>query len=291
MLNRQKTLLHILRTAVRPVSRYELTKWSFLLRYDYPSAGGSAFYDFLPYRYGPFSFTLYQELDKLEGQCYIRSVDENKYNLEKPLADSVAGPGRAVEQDVEDVLDQFSSISKERLTDYVYENFPSYTVNSEIRQLEPRPITDPAIFTAGYEKRSVDAFFHLLVQSGIRRLIDVRKNPVARRYGFHRNTLDRLGAYLGIEYIHFPNLGIASEKRQELNTVEDYTSLFADYEKTTLREESSAIDEVVKLMFECPSVLVCMEANPICCHRTRLADVVAKRSGLPIRHLGTLDAA
>jgi len=58
MLTRQKTLLSLLDVAVRPVQRMELTKWCFLLRQESTSAGGSAFYDFVPYRFGPFSDNL-----------------------------------------------------------------------------------------------------------------------------------------------------------------------------------------------------------------------------------------
>jgi uncharacterized protein (DUF488 family) len=48
----------------------------------------------------------------------------------------------------------------------------------------------------------------------IRRLIDVRSNPTARRYGFHESTLDRLVNRLSIEYRHFAELGIRSEIRR-----------------------------------------------------------------------------
>ena len=61
------------------------------------------------------------------------------------------------------------------------------------------------------------------------------------------------------------------------------------YESTTLREESNAVDEVNRLVLEQPSVLVCMEADHSSCHRSRLANEVAKRSSLPIRHRGCCD--
>ncbi len=71
MLNRQKTLLLLLRLARRPVSKLELTKWAFILRQETPSGGGNAFYDFLPYKYGPFSFCLYREIDALIRDGYV----------------------------------------------------------------------------------------------------------------------------------------------------------------------------------------------------------------------------
>ena len=289
MLNRQKVLLHFLKIAGRPVSRYELTKWSFLLRHESDSAGGSAFYDFLPYQYGPFSFALYQELDKLESQNYIQRHGKNECVLDEELAFDVPSLGRGVENDIDGILRDFGRSSQAKLTDYVYDRFPSFTVNSKIQQLERRPISKPAVFTAGYEGRSVDSFINLLIRSGVRRLIDVRKNPIARRYGFHRSTLNRLCGYLDIDYTHVPDLGISSEKRQTLKDMEDYAALFKNYERTTLKTETDSIAHVTSLVKERPSVLVCMEADPVCCHRSRLAIVVAKRSRLPIRHLGVDD--
>ncbi len=287
MLNRQKSLLCLLRTAARPVSRFELTKWSFLLRHETASKGGPAFYDFLPYHYGPFSFSLFQELDKLEAMSFVRFDGNDKDVLDNSATTKAPSPSKSVEQDIRKIVSRFATTRRDRLTDYVYKNYPSYTCNSKLKKLRTRPVTKPAVFTAGYEGRSVDAVLNLLVESGITRLIDVRKNPVARRVGFHRSTLGRLCGYLSIEYVHVPALGISSEKRGDLTDLDDYNKLFEDYEKSTLVEEKQAISNIASLVSERPSVLVCMESDPEFCHRTRLAKVVAKRTGLPIRHLGT----
>ena len=141
------------------------------------------------------------------------------------------------------------------------------------------------MFTAGYESLSVDAFLNLLVESGIERLIDVRQNPVARRFGFHKSTLSRLLGHLKIEYVHVPELGIPSSFRQDLDSYEDYDRLFKRYEAATLSSEKPAISNVARLVSERPSVLVCMEADPKYCHRSRLATRVAAATSLPVTHL------
>lgn len=286
MLNRQKTLIQLLKVAGRPVSRFELTKWSFLLRHEFPSAGGPSFYDFVPYQYGPFSFSLYQELDKLEVMSYVRQKDENVCIDDAKLANSVAIESSEVATDVLAIVKRFGKSRKDDLTEHVYSNYPEFTCNSRLRRLAPRPVAKPAVFTAGYEGRSVDSFLNLLVQSGIQRLIDVRRNPIARRYGFHRSTLSRLCNRLEIKYVHIPTLGIASDKRRELNSAADYRALFADYRSGTLREETKAIREVSSLVMERPSVLVCMEKDPEFCHRSALAEEVSKQTRLSIRNLG-----
>jgi uncharacterized protein (DUF488 family) len=171
------------------------------------------------------------------------------------------------------------------LIDYVYDRHPEFTVNSERVQLLPRPRAEVAVYTAGYEGISVDRFLNLLVQTGVERLIDVRNNPSSRRYGFHKSTLTRLTGKLDIEYVHFPELGIRSERRQHFPADGDRGALFDEYESTTLQTEALALEAVSKLVTGRPSVLVCMEAEPECCHRGRLAGQIARTTDLPIVHL------
>jgi hypothetical protein len=283
MLNRQKILLHLVKEAGRPVSRTELTKWSFLLRHESDSSGGNAFYEFVPYLRGPFSFALYQELDKLHGQNYIQPSGELGWRVGE--VDAPELPLAILREDVSQTIQRYASWDSEKLLDYVYERHPAYTVNSERQKLAKRPKTKPLIFTAGYEGISIDRFLNLLVENGVERLIDVRHNPIARRYGFHKSTLQRLTSKLNIDYVHVPELGIHSANRQNLDTMYDRELLFDKYEATTLQSETNSIASVAKLMKERPSVLVCMEAEPKCCHRSHLAAAVSNLTKLPVKHL------
>ena len=186
----------------------------FLLRHQPESKGGSSFYDFLPYKYGPFSFALYQEMGKLQEQSYVLSEDDQPWTLNPRLADAVSALGGAVERDVKTVVEHFDRFTGDELLDYVSDRYPAYTVNSERRGVVACPRAQPAVFTAGYEGLSIDRFLNLLVVEGLERLIDVRNNPVLRRFGFHKTTLSKLANRLEIEYFHFPQLGIESAKRQ-----------------------------------------------------------------------------
>ena len=89
--------------------------------------------------------------------------------------------------------------------DYVYRQYPWFTVNSKRQQNAARPVAALAVYTAGYEGQQVDAFLNMLMRNGIQQLLDVRNNPVSRRYGFHKTTLGRLCKSLDIEYVHRPN--------------------------------------------------------------------------------------
>ena len=288
MLTRQKILLFMLKSAQRPVERIELTKWCFLLRHESESNGGSSFYDFVPYRRGPFSFALYQEIGRLEELNYIFADGERTWRLNPEMAQPISGVGRTVENEVGTILAKHSSSSTEQLLDYVYEKHPYYTIHSERRKLAERPKTEVGVYTAGYEGLSIDRFLNLLVENGIERLIDVRSNPVSRRYGFHKSTLTRLTRNLEIDYVHFPELGIHSERRQGVPHGADRGSMFAEYERTTLASETDALNHVSKLVRDRPSVLVCMESDPFCCHRSRLANPLSELTRLPITHLRPL---
>lgn len=282
MLTRQKILLTLLQTAERPVSRIELTKWAFVLRHESPSGGGSSFYDFLPFHYGPFSFALYHEIGKLEQEGYVAQSDASHWQIGRVPPPSI---DLALKLEAANVVRRLMKKSVDNLIDEIYDRHPLFTVNSKRRQLAERKVAAPAVYTSGYEGVSVDGFLNRLVGAGIKHLIDVRRNPIARRYGFHRSTLKRLCESLDIAYSHLPELGIESGMRQSLDTQDDYEKLFKHYRESTLIDEELAVERVSQLVKETPSVLVCMEAQPKCCHRSHLATVVSKRSKLKVDHL------
>ncbi|MEM9410249.1 MAG: DUF488 domain-containing protein [Planctomycetota bacterium] len=284
MLNRQKAIIEILSRAQRPVTHLQLTKLCFLLRHQFDSKGGSAFYDFVPYKFGPFSFALFQEVGKLVNQGFIAEPTNKSWELGDVAADT-SKLDKYIKADIGDLIGKYGSFSKNRLIDYVYESHPRFTINSEIKKLQRHPKAKEAVFTAGYEGLSVDAFLDLLSRNGVKRIVDVRKNPIARRYGFHKSTLNRLSRNLGIDYRHVPELGIHSEQRQNLDAQSDRDRLFDRYEATTLAKSESAIDTVAQYCSEMPSVLVCMEREPCTCHRARLAPFVSEKTGLPVEHL------
>jgi uncharacterized protein (DUF488 family) len=131
----------------------------------------------------------------------------------------------------------------------------------------------------------LDGFLNALIQHGIQCLVDVRNNPISRRYGFHKSTLSRLCKKLNIEYHHIPELGIPSSQREDLHTADDYKQLFIQYRRRTLLEQALSLKRASALLARKPSALLCMEANPASCHRSHLALELSKSSGLPVHHL------
>ena len=288
MLNRQKIILQMAISAGRPVSRLELVKWAFLLRHEFQLGDEAAFYDFLPYQYGPFSFTLYHETAALVRDGLLSEPDDQHWAATAGSADTLRGLPAEYAEKARSTVSRVSGMTQNELVEHVYARYPWYAMNSKLKQRPAeakRPIASSRIYTAGYEGASIDAFINRLLMLGIRRLVDVRKNPIARRYGFHKSTLQRLCGHAGLEYKHMPELGIPSEWRRDLASRQDYDRLFTRYETEIMPENMGTIRPLAMTFGETPTALVCMEADADFCHRARLARAVSALNQLEIAHL------
>ena len=293
MLRRQKLLLAILHASKRVLTPIEIVKLAFLLRYESEVGTDHTYYDFVPYRFGPFSFALYRELETLHRDGYLE-LSESSIGLSDSTRPDVVrkiGELRIREQKaVTGVITQFGRLKQESLVREVYTRYPWFTINSEMKHLIPesqpkRPRANIAIYTSGYEGKSVDGFFDKLIRTGVRLIIDVRYNPVSRKYGFAGSSLKRIGEKLGFDYTHLPELGIAGEDRESLSDFGSYQRLLDRYTRNYLVKQESTLSRLADILRKKPSVLVCMEKNVDCCHRGRLANAMAARMNLPVVHL------
>ena len=73
--------------------------------------------------------------------------------------------------------------------------------------------------------------------------------------------------------------------RRGLNSKADYVRLFDDYEAMLLPQAGEQMEKVVELLMTKPSALLCFENDRECCHRTRLAMVIANETGFPKKYL------
>jgi uncharacterized protein (DUF488 family) len=284
MFSRQRALLRLIENDGGSLTKLRLVKLAFLMSMETkPSRVGV--YDFVPYKHGPFSFTLYHELSSLERDGWLTQTGKDIALTSHP------GKTSAIDGGLLGLIDSVSrrhrGISTKAIVDRVYRDFPWFTVNAEIIQnrAAARPSSKTAVFTTGYEGMMVDALLDLLLRCGIRRLIDVRCNPVARRYGFHKSTLCRLCEDIGVEYIHVAALGVPSAWRADLSDENSYQQLFTRYKDEILPANRNAVKDVAKLMTEAPSALMCMEADHHSCHRSRLGAEISSLTGLPMMEL------
>jgi len=293
MLTRERIALKVLEEAGGSLPRTVLVKLLFLLRMETTLKDNSSFYDFVPYKFGPYSFALYRDLYRLESYGYV-SRGESKFVLKEKLLDETQRQTskltRNVQLTVANVFERYGQETPNSLVGIVYDKYPWYAINSEHSArknvaISTRPKASPAIYTIGYEGRSVDAFFNFLLEKGIETIIDVRANPVSRKYGFSGRRMKQIGEYLGLGYSHCPTLGISSAARANLSDTVSRTSLFAQYERTTLVDHKEIITEVGKCMKRKASALVCVEKDVECCHRSKLALAIASETGMEVLHL------
>ena len=293
MFIRQKIILDLLTRMGNSLPHTIFVKLMFLMRHETCLEENPSFYDFVPYKYGPFSFTLYWDLDNLRQNGYLLP-DEKQISL-CPQAiglceEKIDELPASIQSAIRFILVRYGKMSKDTLIKNVYSRYPWFALKSELTESRkassPLPKkAAPAVYTAGYEGMSVDTFFNNLMNKGIEVVIDVRANPISRKYGFSGRRFPEICNKLGFDYIHVPNLGIPPKYRAGLGTFESYQRLLNQYEKTMLPKQPKDVEEVGHLMRRKPSVLVCVEKDIRCCHRSPLAEALAKKTNLQVIHL------
>lgn len=293
MLNRQRLILALLDRAGGPIQHTLLVKLAFLLREETPVGQDRTFYGFVPYRHGPFSFALYRELESLKCNGYVewgeKSVSLNT-RAGKLTQEQIERLNPTQVDAVESVVGEYGRRRRPALLRDVYRRYPWYAINSELEEYLPsevphRPRREVAAYTVGYEGKSVDEFFNGLLASGMTGILDVRANPVSRKYGFAKRSMSRIAGNLGLAYHHLPELGITGEHRADLSDFASYQRLLNRYEKKMLPKRTAHVREATGLLRSQPLALLCMEKDVRCCHRGRLANRVAQESGLAVEHL------
>lgn len=277
---RQKLLLDLVHAAGGELAATDLQKLLFLYVHQCESEPS---YRFIPYKFGCFSFQSYADRGLLAERGLLYGTDDRLWKI-SPKAKPYLDPKRKPE-----LVHFLTRIVPERgdaLVRRLYRLFPYYACRSEILNrilpdakdrkqiLAATPsATGKALFTIGYEGDSIDGYLDRLIQSNIRLLCDVRRNPLSRKPGFSREQLAGYCGKVGIEYRHLPELGIPGHRRQELNTQEDYDALFDTYRREDLPSMRPAIRELGRLLDEHQRIaLTCFEKEHHCCHRHCVAD-------------------
>jgi uncharacterized protein (DUF488 family) len=258
-------------------------------------------YHFVPYKFGCFSFqanadlftmTKYNQV-KEEGNHWVKN-DPEKYLLSLRERDLQA---------IRYVKQQYGNKNIDELIKHTYIRFPYYAVNSTIARerlsredyqkvLEAKPRSDATtLYTIGYEGISLEEYLNKLILNDIKVLCDVRKNSISMKYGFSKSQLEKSCEGVGIKYVHIPELGIDSDKRQELNTQADYDKLFAAYRSDILTKTIEFQETLLRLLKDKERIaLTCFEADICQCHRKHLADAIVKLPGFnyQLKHISPL---
>ena len=261
-------------------SKFMLIKSLFLLAHEENVGSYIKFYNFFPYKYGPFSNVCYTDLHSLEKEGYLIEKD-SQLALTENGKQAASTANLKASFKIKWIINKFNSNNEIR--EYVYSNYPEYTVKSElIPKTEKR--YSSGLFTIGYEGKDIDSFHNILITNMIDVIIDVRKNPFSMNFSFTRKKLENYLKKVDIQYIHTPELGIDGKLRDNLSTQEDYLKLFKQYKSTTLKEQKDQIEIVKKLSQKHRVALLCFEKDENMCHRGIIAEDI-QHQGVEVTHL------
>ncbi len=148
-------------------------------------------------------------------------------------------------------------------------------------------MTKTSIATIGFTKTNAEGFFERLLQSGVKKVVDVRLHNTSQLAGFAK--ADDLAYFLkkigGIQYTHQPILAptdpMLKAFKKEKGEWKPYENQFLD-----LMKERKIETRFKPEMFE-GTCLLCSEATPHHCHRRLVIEYLNDKWGgtLAVRHL------
>lgn len=283
MFYRRKIILGLLQSFEGSLGKTQLQKLLLLLaqKQDKPD------YHFVPYKYGCYSFQATADIATMQKYGQVRVSNKG---IEKACpVDYIS----LLKEKDRAALAQLHLLHGKKdykdLIRYTYTHYPYFAIHSEIadrylnseelkRVADYKPVNSRTVlYTIGYEGISLEQYLNKLIGKDVRVLIDTRNNPLSMKYGFTKSQLMNACDSVGIQYIHFPEVGIVSEQRQTLACQADYDRLFTRYRKETLPQTIPVQEKILKLLMEKERIaLTCFEANICQCHRKHLAEAIAR---------------
>jgi uncharacterized protein (DUF488 family) len=284
MFYRRKVILAMLQHFDGELEKIRLQKLLFLFTQRQKK---SKAYDFVPYKYGCYSFSANADLTAMVRRDFL-SETETTFCKEDPT-DYTPQLNTEDAAILEDTLAMYGGMSANALMKHTYINFPYWSTNSTVAReilndAQYQKVKDcvnvdkeHVLFTIGYEGISLEEYMNRLLKNGVSMLVDVRNNAQSMKYGFSKSTLKKVCEGVGITYTHLPEVGIVSDKRKELKTQADYDSLFAEYSEDNLTKTEETQSEIATLLSQNKRIaLTCFEANICQCHRKPLAEAITK---------------
>jgi uncharacterized protein (DUF488 family) len=284
MYYRRKIVLAILELFGNQLEKLQLQKLLFILsqKQEEPS------YHFVPYKFGCFSFQANADLGTLVKYGLVAESEKTWQNTSsKSFLPELKKEDYSL---LFKLKMRFKESTSSELIRYTYINHPYFAIKSKIaeKHLDAQELAEVmsvkpssqkrGLFTIGYEGISLEEYLNKLLKEDIKVLCDVRKNSKSMKYGFSKNQLKAACDGLGIMYIHIPEVGINSDKRQELHCQADYDVLFEEYNQTVIRDTDEQQDLLIELVHQHDRIAItCFEANICQCHRLHLANAVMKK--------------
>jgi len=289
LFNRQKVLIALVNALGGKVGNLDFQKLLFLYCQEVEEDPS---YEFIPYRFGAFSFTSYADRRKLIKRDLL-AEDNDAWEL-TATGHEVVTQLESQSEEMTGFVRQYRRLRGNDLIADTYRRYPWYGIHSQIaekvlrgdakakKKIEvARPAKGtPGIVTLGYEGRTLEAYLNILLKNGVTLLCDLRRNALSRKYGFSKSTLTKGCEGVGIHYEHLSQLGIDSSLRKDLSDQDSYDRLFVQYERDILPHQTEALDEIAEWIVQGERVaLTCYEHLPGQCHRHCVSDVLEQRLG------------
>ncbi|MGP8214243.1 MAG: DUF488 family protein [Bacteroidia bacterium] len=294
MFYRRKVILALLQLFEGELEKIRLQKLLFL----FTQRQIKTEYDFIPYKFGCYSYSANADLTAMVGRGLLIETDSQFKSIE--TIDYVKSLKDGDRKLLIEVKNLYGKMSSNTLMKHTYINYPFYAINSvkaesiltkeefeQVKKSKPRS-NKTILFTIGYEGISLEEYLNRLLRNDVKVLVDVRRNPLSMKYGFSKGQLKRYCESLGIQYLHFPEVGINSEQRQELNTQADYDKLFVEYRKNGLTKTKPTQASILNLLKQHKRIaLTCFESNICQCHRKHLAEAIESLPGFEyeVKHI------
>lgn len=283
MFYRRKIILALLQVFDGRLEKIKLQKLLFLVCQKQKEPE----YDFIPYLYGCYSHSAKADLYTMVKKDFL-TEDETSYSKKDPI-NYLALLDEEDKKLVTYAYVLYNKMDGDGLMKHTYTNFPYYAINSitaerllnseqlnKVNTFRPA-LTATTLYTIGYEGISLEAYLNKLIKHDIKVLVDVRNNPLSQKFGFSKSQLIRYCEGLHIEYVHFGEVGIESEYRQELKSQADYDNLFDTYKAKTLPKSVATQQKILDLLIAKKRIaLTCFEANICQCHRKHLGEAIIK---------------
>ncbi len=283
MYYRRKIILAILDSFSGELDRLKLQALLFL----FVQQSKEKIYSFVPFESGCHSFHAEADLSTMQKykqlkaeKNFIKKTDKVNYldEIDKTDKEIIGGLAK-----------KYKKVSYEKPTRDIFLSEPYYAINcifahkilnedELLKVSHAKPVSvENALYTIGYEGLSPEEYLNRLIRNDVKVLCDVRRNPLSMKYGFSKKQLAGFCEALDIKYIHFPKLGIESDKRKVLKSQGNYDSLFSEYRQSTLKENISDQKKIIELVKNEKRVAItCFEADVNHCHRYHLASSLEK---------------
>ena len=143
---------------------------------------------------------------------------------------------------------------------------------------EERSFDDADFFTLHYAGRTIHQVLRSLEEADVATVVDIRHAPVSMyKPAFSKNNFARHLDSAGIGYMHLPSLGIPRDIRGLAVGKPDRNDLWVWYDENVVSAfVNGNLTEFLNFA-DHPVALMCVEIDPVSCHRHRLGLALEKQ--------------